>query len=367
LPFVLKLLPETGNILVALILWPLLGQLVPVLNHYRAYTIARLLYSLSTILVIVFIALQLGPETANHFFLIASIIGFFIIFPPSQLSILILMVFIAGLSFASLEWYFRFNSAILVLPEDYILIARWSSISALVTIIIAITAYHYRVVTESEQKLNMEHQRSESLLLNILPESIAVRLKKQEKPIADQINEASILFVDLVGFTMLSGQIHHQRLVEILNELFSEFDRIVTLHKVEKIKMIGDAYMVAGGVPISADHHHLAIAQCALEMLAYIRSKPIEDAPELGIRIGIHCGPVVAGVICEKKFAYDLWGDTVNIASRMESHGIPNQIQVSEDFHNKTCHQFVFTPRGFQNIKGKGNMLTFLLEGKIRT
>ncbi|HSK11582.1 MAG TPA: adenylate/guanylate cyclase domain-containing protein, partial [Phnomibacter sp.] len=317
LPFVIQLLPATKYIFAAFILWPALMQLLPLLHRKGYYTTARIAYSISTICLITFISLQLGPETANHLFMVAAIVGFFIIFPPSQIRILVSMVLIAILAFTALEVYFSSHDGLLQLPAEFIIIARWSSISAFVTIIVAITAYHYKTVTDAERDLEMEHRRSENLLLNILPATIANRLKKQEKTIADQIGHASVLFIDLVGFTALSGRIHHQRLVEILDQLFSEIDRIVTHHGLEKIKMIGDAYMVAGGVPEPKAEHHVAIAHCALDILKYIKSKPIPEAPDLGLRMGIHCGPLVAGVICKKKFAYDLWGDTVNLASRM--------------------------------------------------
>jgi len=361
LPFVIKLLPETSSILITFLTWPIFIQIVPWLNAKGAHTAGRVIYSISTILMIIFIAVHLGPETANHLFMVAAIIGFFIIFPRQEIKLLVIMASIASFALLGLEWYFHNNSGLLDLPEDFLLLAKWSSMSALLTIVIAITGYHTRVVNEAEDNLQLEHQKSESLLLNILPEAIAQRLKFQEKPIADQIDDASVLFVDLIGFTVLSGSMHHKRLVEILDQLFSEFDRIVTRHGLEKIKMIGDAYMVAGGVTYTSDDHHYAMASCAIEMRDYILSKPIKEAPNLGIRLGIHCGPLVAGVICEKKFAYDLWGDTVNIASRMESHSLPNQIQVSADFFKVTEEAFSYKSRGDIEIKGKGWMRTYFL------
>lgn len=300
LPIIISLLPDTSLILAAFFIWPVLNQLVPYCNHRRSYTAARLLYSLSTIFMITFIAIQLGPETTNHLFMIAAIIGFFIIFPPAQKKLLLSMVVLAGASLSALEWYFNYYNGLLNLPVEFIMVARWSSISAFVMIVIGITAYHYNVVTSTESLLNSEYQRSENLLLNILPESVALRLKNMEKTIADQIDNASVLFIDLVGFTVLSGRIHHKRLVEILDEIFSEFDRIVSRYNLEKIKMIGDAYMVADGIPEPTAGHHESIASCALEMMTYIKSRPIAEAPDLGLRMGLHCGPLVAGVICEK-------------------------------------------------------------------
>jgi class 3 adenylate cyclase len=239
--------------------------------------------------------------------------------------------------------------------------ARWSSMSALFTMIVGILVYHYRVVTRAERMLELEHQRSEGLLRNILPGTIAERLKRNQTPIADRIDDASILFADLIGFTELADRVAHERVVEILDTLFSAFDRIGSRHGLEKIKTIGDAYMLAGGVPGGAPDHHVRVAACALEMLDYIRSRPIPEQPDLGVRIGIHCGPVVAGVICQTKFAYDVWGDTVNIASRMESHGQAGRIQVSAAFYERTCRTYDYEARGTVAIKGKGAMETYFL------
>lgn len=362
LPFVLKLLPETRYILASFLLWPVLWQLVPVLNRCRKYTAARLYFSLSSFALIAFNAVQLGPATENHLFMMSVFLTAFVIYPPRERHWIGFLVGLSATGLVGLEWWFRKHGALVQFPPEFVDLTRWSSMSALFMILLAITTYHYRVVTEAEQNLELEHQRSEGLLLNILPESIARRLKRKEAPIADRIEDASVLFADLIGFTELANRVSHERVVQILDSLFSEFDRIGSRHGLEKIKTIGDAYMLAGGVPQEKSGHHDAMATCALDMLAHLRSTPIADAPELGVRIGIHCGPVVAGVICQTKFAYDIWGDTVNTASRMESHGLPNQIQVSAEFHGRTHQSFRYLPRGPLQIKGKGTMETYLLE-----
>jgi len=361
LPIILDLLPETTYILAAFLLWPLLVQTVPLLNHYGKYTAARLIYSFSTTILITVNALQLGADSTNSLFLTVAIVGFFIIFPPYEKKWLYINASIAALAIVGLELFFVYFERLGALSDDFIMIARWSSISAMVSMVVGITAYHYNVVNHAEEKLEQEFERSEKLLLNILPKSVAEKLKRDEKSISTQIEQASVMFVDLVGFTELSGKLHHSRVVSILNELFSCFDIIVEKNNLEKIKMIGDAYMLAGGVPEPRDGHLKDIGCCALEILDYVNSKPIADAQSLGVRIGIHCGPVIAGVICEKKFAYDIWGDTVNIASRMESSGIPNQIQVSDDFYKYTQEFFIYNSREPVHIKGKGLMTTYLL------
>ncbi len=213
----------------------------------------------------------------------------------------------------------------------------------------------------AEQILRDEQEKSESLLLNILPHSIAKQLKEGQKNIADGFPEVTILFADMVGFTKLSEKIYPKELVCLLNEIFSSFDRLTDKHDLEKIKTIGDAYMVVGGLPIPRDNSAEAIAEIALDMLAEIARFNLEKNLNLSIRIGINTGPVVAGVIGTKKFIYDLWGDAVNTASRMESHGIPNTIQVTEATYGLLQDKYLFEERGQILIKGKGEMNTYLL------
>lgn len=366
LPFVIELLPTTRYILAIFLSWIFMVLLIPFLNKRHHYTAARLTYSVFTLFTIFFVAIQLGPETANHLFMAAAILGFFIIFPRSQMPYLVTMITLAIIGFASLEWYFlTHNSGILDLPQEFIFTAKISSMSAFIFIILAITAYHYNLVNQAEKMLELEHKRSEDLLLNILPDHIAKRLKNNENQIADQIEDAGVLFADIVGFTELSGKVPHTQLVFILDKLFSRFDQIVSNHNVEKIKMIGDSYMVGSGLNTNDENHQLKLADCAIEMLKSIQGNTISDAPDLGLRIGIHCGPLVAGVICEKKFAYDLWGDTVNISSRMESHGEKNRIQVSHQFYEMTKMHFIYEKRGKIQVKGKGEMETYFLLGRV--
>lgn len=364
LPFVVALLPETRFILASFLLWPVLWLLVPLLNHLGRYTAARLFFSFSSLLLIAVNAVQLGPATENHLFMISVFLSGFIIYPPREIRLIALFVVLAAGALVGLEVFYQAHGGLVDFPPEFVQITRWSSMSALVLIVLAITVYHYRVVTQAEENLQLEHQRSEALLLNILPATVAARLKQGGGSIADRIEHASVLFADLIGFTELADRVPHERVVEILNTLFSEFDRKCVEHGLEKIKTIGDSYMAAGGVPSHTPGHHAAAADFALDILAYIRSGPIPEAPELGVRIGIHCGPVVAGVICEKKFAYDIWSDTVNMASRMESHGVPNRIHVSAAFRACIGDAFHVESRGPQQIKGKGVSETYLLIGR---
>ena len=229
---------------------------------------------------------------------------------------------------------------------------------------LAAAAVIANIVTTVSKKLQAEQENSERLLLNILPQPIAQRLKQGDSTIADSFQEASVMFADIVGFSELSLQNSPIELVEILNVIFSEFDQLAEQYGLEKIKTIGDAYMVAGGLPVPQENHTFAIADMALDMQASIAQFCQETGQDLSIRIGINTGPVVAGVIGTKKFVYDLWGETVNTASRMESHGLPGRIQVTEATYKCLQHKYYFVERGLIKVKGKGEMRCYFLKGR---
>ncbi len=215
---------------------------------------------------------------------------------------------------------------------------------------------------EANIELSNEQEKSERLLLSILPQPIATRLKEGESNIADDFAEATILFADIVGFTTLSQQISPEKLVKMLNHIFSDFDYLCDRYELEKIKTIGDAYMVVGGLPNPRNNHAESIALMALSMQQKIAQFNAKNHTNINIRVGINSGPVVAGVIGKKKFIYDLWGDAVNTASRMESHGIAGEIQVTEETYEILKDKFIFEERGFIEIKGKGKMKTYFLK-----
>ena len=221
-----------------------------------------------------------------------------------------------------------------------------------------------RELEAAYQKLAAAREQSERLLRNILPKAIADRLKQGDNTIADQFSEATVLFADLVGFTQLSSQISATELVVLLNQMFSMFDQLTEQHGAEKIKTIGDAYMVAAGLPTPSSDHAAIVANLALDMQQAVARFNLEHNHSFSIRIGINTGPVVAGVIGLKRFIYDLWGDTVNVASRMESHGLPGVIQVSESTYECLKEQYLFEERGVIEVKGKGLMTTYLLKEK---
>ncbi|MCS6812761.1 MAG: adenylate/guanylate cyclase domain-containing protein [Cyanobacteria bacterium] len=218
---------------------------------------------------------------------------------------------------------------------------------------------------EARRWLRIEQEKSERLLLNVLPETIAHQLKHQDNPsIAEHYAEVSVLFADIVGFTALSTTMSPVDVVQLLNHLFSAFDQLADQHGLEKIKTIGDAYMVVGGLPIERADHAEAIADMALDMQRTLVQFNARYNYNLSIRIGIHTGPVIAGVIGTRKFMYDLWGDTVNTASRMESYGVPDRIQVTEAVYHRLSYAYRFQERGELDVKGKGIMKTYFLLDK---
>jgi adenylate cyclase len=211
------------------------------------------------------------------------------------------------------------------------------------------------------ERLALENER---LLLNILPEPIANRLRAGEAVIADRFDDVTLLFADIVGFTVLSASMSPGELLGVLNEVFTAFDGLVERSDLEKVKTIGDAYMVVGGMSEATPDHTARVAAMALDLNAAVSR--IDTAVRLGIkfRIGIHCGPVIAGVIGTKKFIYDVWGDTVNLASRMESLSTPGRIQVTEAVRDRLDNRFVLEPRGLIDVKGKGLTSTWFLVGR---
>ena len=213
-------------------------------------------------------------------------------------------------------------------------------------------------------QLQIERTKSERLLLNVLPKAIAERLKAGQRTIVDSFIDSTVLFADIVGFTRIAAKQSPQRTVQLLNEIFSSFDRIAEQHELEKIKTIGDAYMMVSGVPLIRNDHAEVCADAAFEILEAVRAFNRRHQLDWAIRIGMNSGPVVAGIIGTKKFAYDLWGDTVNIASRMESHGKPGHIQVSEVTKKLLESRYDFQAMGVIDIKHSAPMPTYLLQRK---
>jgi class 3 adenylate cyclase len=217
---------------------------------------------------------------------------------------------------------------------------------------------------ELEEKNRELAERSEQLLLNVLPRPIAERLKRGRVVIADRFPAATVLFADLVDFTPLSAGLEPVELVGLLDAIFSAFDQLADEYGVEKIKTLGDGYLAAAGLPEPRPDHVQAVAKMALEMPAALAAINTARGHQLGLRIGIHTGPIVAGVIGLKKFSYDLWGDTVNLASRMESLGVPGKIHVTDDVARALGASYSFESRGPIAVKGKGIVHTHFLISK---
>ena len=249
------------------------------------------------------------------------------------------------------------------LPGELVSILFASNIAAVTVLVFYLLRYFVNQNELVKEQLKHEQEKSETLLLNILPISIAQRLKAGEKVIADEHDRAVILFADIVEFTTASQHIAPKTLVENLNKIFTHFDQLVEKYALEKIKTIGDAYMVASGLN-DIDSGAKSMADLSLAMMRDIQNFSLDGKVKCDLRIGIHIGSVTAGVIGSKKFSYDVWGDAVNTASRMESSGEPGKIQVSEEFYNHIKDSYECFYRGRMEIKGKGPMDLYFLIGK---
>lgn len=243
---------------------------------------------------------------------------------------------------------------------------RLVTLTITIAIALAVLATIFMIfcIVKAIWRISIASEENEMLLLNILPASIAARLKKGEEVIADEYPQASVLFCDIVGFTGMTSKIGVVKMVDILSHLFDEFDVLAAKNGVEKIKTIGDNYMAVAGVPDPAADHAIRLANFALDIREKVNEFAQKYNIQLQMRIGMTYGAVIAGVIGHKKFIYDVWGDVVNTASRMESTGIPNEIQITEKMALLLEEQFVIEPGGEHEVKGKGMMKTFFLKGR---
>ncbi|MCH8878215.1 MAG: adenylate/guanylate cyclase domain-containing protein [Chloroflexi bacterium] len=234
------------------------------------------------------------------------------------------------------------------------------NISALLFLVVL---YFIRQKNRAYELLQEEERKSEDLLLKVLPKEVALILRSGKKTIAEQFESASILYADIVGFTPMSERMAPDEMIALLDEIFSSFDEIIDKYDLEKIRTIGDNYMVVSGAPRRRSDHAQALARAALEMADYARLIPPQDGEKVEFRIGMNSGPVVGGVIGQSRFHYDVWGDAVNTASRMESHGVPGRIQITSHTQEMLADDFIFERRGFTEVKGKGRMETWYLVG----
>ncbi len=260
-----------------------------------------------------------------------------------------------------LQPYFRAMNNV---PPGMVIAFFVLNIGVVSMILFTLLFYFVREKDKAYRLLHIEQQKSERLLLNVLPEEIAPKLKDMRGTIADRFEATSVLFADVVDFTPLSADLEPEEMVELLNEIFSYFDQLVDAYGLEKIRTIGDNYLVASGVPVPRPDHAAALAGMALDMLDYLDQRILSSPRPLAFRIGINSGPLIAGVIGRTKFHYDIWGDTVNTASRMESHGVAGKIQVTPQTYELIRDLFVCEPRGSVQIKGIGAMDTWFLTAR---
>ena len=271
---------------------------------------------------------------------------------------------------SGIRWFIAFAAVFLVsgtigeLWHPLAPLPEWFTITMLAVNIVVGGSVVFMLLALFAKQRRDAQELADNLLINVLPRSIAERLKVEPQTIADSFSSASILFADIANFTPMSANLKPAELVGMLDQLFGHFDAQVERYGLEKIKTIGDAYMAAAGIPVQREDHARALALLALDMLAVVQpGGPMGDRG-LEIRIGINSGPVVAGVIGRKRFLYDLWGDAVNIAGRMQSHGTPGRIQVTRATYELLKDEFILEPRGMIEVRGKGEMETWYLIGR---
>lgn len=333
-----------------------------ILNGRGRMRAARIFFTLWSLLFLTVDSLLVGSQANFHYFLISEVLAIFFIFPPAEKRTMVVMAVAASVAFVALQIAQEFHRGFVTLPPE---VARRQGIVVNIGAGLLIIAFGYYIRSTyrtAELYLEAEQHKSERLLRNILPESIVRKLRESPDTIAERFEECTVLFSDIVGFTGLSRRMSAVEVVSLLNEIFSAFDDLAEHHGLEKIKTIGDAYMVVGGLPEPDEQHAEKVARFALDMLDVVkRFRERHDVP-LELRVGINSGAAVAGVIGKKKFIYDLWGDSVNTASRMESHGIPGQIQVTESTYELIKEKFQLTLRGEIEVKGLGSVRSYILQ-----
>ena len=341
---------------------PLLA-IPPLLHRVNDYAAMMAIAVINGVAVVLF-AYIVGTAAGLHQFLFAAPAAI-VFFGPSHVRIAALVSICVLISFLFVELYFPPHTSIAPASPAVVKGMKSAVTSAIMTLIFVAVFSAIRMAEDAESALEREFARSENLLLNLMPTSIALRLKNSPNEIiADHFDEVTILFADIVGFTPRANRLLPHDVVRYLNRVFSQFDQLAEKYRLEKIKTIGDAYMVAGGMPDARAGHAADVANMALDMLAITRKLSAEFEDDLTVRIGIHTGPAVAGVIGTRKLFYDVWGDTVNTASRMESHGSAGRIQVTEDAKRALGDSFCFESRGTVEIKGKGLMELYYLVGR---
>ncbi|HEX2255206.1 MAG TPA: adenylate/guanylate cyclase domain-containing protein [Afifellaceae bacterium] len=339
-----------------------LALIVPRLHRFGENVGAMVLVA-AIVLGHAFVVLALGRD---------SDLQFYYLFAGAMLFLFGVRNWRLCLGFFAFAFAVALLSVSLASPEGFLLVddhafrdsVAFQALANGILINAVLIGYALTALWRAEQQLAREYERSEGLLLSILPASIAARLKSgRERHIADRIDKVTVLFADLVGFTPAAHRLPPEEVVVFIDGLFSRFDAACQTHGIDKIKTIGDAYMAVGGLRGEGGARAEAAGLLALEMQRIVAEQPPLAGERLALRIGIHCGPAVAGVIGRTRLSYDVWGDAVNVAARMESHGEPGRIQVSEAFVMETRDAFRFRPRGSTEVKGLGPVTTFFLVG----
>jgi class 3 adenylate cyclase len=335
-------------------------------NKLRLYLFARVWFAVAATTFLSTYQVLMGTESRWDVFLVVCVFLQCLMFPATQRRWMFAVMIFTGICF------FAVNFALNVPPKGLmqnLSASYWSMEKAgnqagFLFCGIAMGSVAFQVINRAERNLAIERDRSDRLLTNILPVPIAERQKQSHALIADDSAETTVLFADIVGFTRYTETVSPKQLISLLNSVFTKFDDLSQKHQAEKIKTIGDAYIAVAGVPIQSSNHAEQMAALALDMQQVIARHNCDTGQSLQIRIGLHSGPVVAGVIGKQKFAYDLWGDTVNTAARMEAHGIAGEIQVTPETRALLKPNYHLEERGWIDIKGKGLIQVYLLKGK---
>ena len=335
-------------------------------NKLRLYLLARVWFAVAATTFLSTYQVLMGTESRWDVFLVVCVFLQCLMFPATQRRWMFAVMIFTGICFFAVDFALNVPPKGLMqnLSASYWSMEKAGNQAGFLFCGIAMGSVAFQVINRAERNLAIERDRSDRLLTNILPVPIAERLKQSHDLIADDFAETTVLFADIVGFTRYTETVSPKQLISLLNSVFTKFDDLSQKHQAEKIKTIGDAYMAVAGVPIQSSNHAEQMAALALDMLQVIVQHNRDTGQSLQIRIGLHSGPVVAGVIGKQKFAYDLWGDTVNTAARMEAHGIPGEIQVTPETRVLLKPNYQLEERGWIDIKGKGLIQVYLLKGK---
>jgi adenylate cyclase len=357
--------PKTLPIIIAITAHFLFVAATLLWNFKHRYVLARVWFGLSAALFLTLFSVALGRESYWELFLAGGIFLQFYIFPPEERRWMVFVILVWSVCFVGAHFLVPARGLLSDLPAAYFDVVTVLNLLGFLFGTVAMGTVGYVAVNRAERNLLAEHRRSERLLHNILPISVAQRLKNGEDTIADSYESATVLFFDLVNFTPLAAANAPADVVQLLSEIFGHMDNLVERHEAEKLETVGDGYMAVAGLSGSHHHHATIVAGLALDIQAYFQSGVVLHGRSVDFRIGINTGPLMAGVIGRKKISYKVWGDTVNTASRMESHSLPGQIQISEATYRLIRHAFSCEPRGPIEIKGKGVLPTYLLKGRL--